>query len=91
MADDGDAICQPFSFCQVMCAQQNRTCILAQLFNRVADELGAVGIHRRRGLVQQQHVRVVEHGANDAYLLPHPLRILAQALPLSASHGEALK
>ena len=77
--DDGNPVGQKFRFGQVMGTDNNCPPVITKLKNRIANELGAVGIHGRSRLIKQENAGVMEHRPNDADLLAHAFGILPQA------------
>jgi hypothetical protein len=61
-----------------------------QIADGVPDQLGALWVHSRGGLVQQQHGRVVQHGPHQRQFLLHPFRIFAQPLVERIAQPEML-
>ena len=85
-ADDGDAVGQHLRFGQVVGAEEDGAPVAAHIQDGVADLLGALGVHGRRRLVQQQEGRVVEHGPDEGQFLAHPFGVFGQ--PLAGGLGQ---
>ncbi len=90
MPDDGDTVGQGLRFGQVMRRNQEGAFTVLEFDDGIADLFGALRVHRRGRLVQQQHRRIMQHGAHQGQLLLHAFGVLAQALVERVFQAKAL-
>ena len=88
---DADPVADPLGLGQLVGVEQDRPLLLLQLEEEVADGLGALRVKVRRGLVEEEHRRVVDQRAGDGQPLLHPLgerpHPVVPAVP-QVEHGE---
>src|SRR5438874_1867209 len=85
--DDAQLLAQLLGLLHDVGREQDRLPATAQVEHRVLHHLSIDGIEPREGLVENQEIRVVEHGRNELHLLLHPLGQLVD--PSQSPIGEA--
>src|SRR5947207_1496562 len=85
--DDAQLLAQLLGLLHDVGREQDRLPATAQVEHGVLHHLSIDGIEPREGLVENQEIRVVEHGRNELHLLLHPLGQLVD--PSQSPLGEA--
>jgi hypothetical protein len=80
VSHDADARARLLRAEQVVGGHQHRHAFPAEPRQERRELVGGFGVEARRRLVEQQRLRVLRQRDRDAHLLPHPLRVDADAL-----------
>src|SRR5882724_6532903 len=89
--DDAQLLAQLLRLLHDVGREQDRFPAAAQVEHRVLHDLGVHRIEARERLVENQEVRVVQHGRDELHLLLHPLRQLIDAAQFPLGKSESLE
>src|SRR6266849_1878362 len=89
--DDAQLLAQLFCLLHDVGREQDRFPAAAQVEHRVLHDLGVHRIEAGERLVENQEVRIVQHGRDELHLLLHPLRQLIDAAQFPLGKSESLE
>ena len=72
-AHERDPVAQPVRLVEVVGGEDDRPALSAHRLDRLADDVGRLGVERGRRLVEEDDRRLVEQRPGDRELLLHPL------------------
>ena len=91
MIDDGEALAECVGFFHVVRGKQNSFAALVVLANDFPEQQACLRIEAGAGLVQEEHLRIVHHGAGDGETLHHSAGKTADDLIGAVGELEALE
>ena len=86
-----DAIADQLDFLKDVAVEKNRLTPFLEPVQNIADLRASHRIQTIRWLVENQQVRVVQHGLREPQALPHPLRVPANRFMLTTAEADELK
>ncbi len=89
--DEGDVIAECFHRLHVVGGEDDGLALLLQAEHFVLHDAGIHRVETAEGLVEDQQVRVVDHGRDELHLLLHPLGELLHLAVVPAHDVEPLE
>src|SRR5439155_9440992 len=89
--DDGEAGAHPLRDLQDVGREENRLPFLAEVLEYVFHLAGALRIEANRGLVEEEHLGVVEQGPRQRAILPHASRVARKEIVAPLPQVEELE